>query len=381
MKSTVVLVSQYSFPEGDAGAVRVYNIAIAIKKLGYNVIVIALGEYNKDLVLQEYNGISYYSIRSKYGITTFLFFSINLYHILRIIQKKYNVSNIILGTSLLDTLIFLKYYCRFKKINIIKDVVEWYSVDQFKLGRLSIWYVLKNIENKYFLGKSVKIISISKYLNSYFLNKGNKSVRIPIFFETSNYKIIKKQFSTGLNIIYAGSPGKKDYLGLICNAISLLNKEELDNLSFSIIGVNEAQLLNLIDPIIYEKIKNNLNIYGRRSRHFVLTKLKEVDFSVLIRDSESRYSKAGFPSKVIESMLYETPMICNYSSDLSEFLIDDFNALIVNDMSPESFLYSLRKALNMSSEEKRIIGYNARKTCEEKFDTNNYLELLKKILT
>ena len=119
---------------------------------------------------------------------------------------------------------------------------------------------------------------------------------------------------------------------------------------------------------VYDYIKPYLQIKGRISREDVLNHLRESDFSVLLRDPNLKVSKAGFPSKVPESMCNGTPLICNYSSDLQDYLIDSVNALICKDYTPTAFKDTVLKALLLSSEEKKQIAINAYKTAEQHFN-------------
>lgn len=376
---TVLLISQYKFPEGDAGAVRIYNMGISLQQLGYSVIVIGLGKGAASKIKKKFKGIPFYTLRSKNKWDTYLLYNFRLLGLLRTIKKSNNIKAIILGTSLIDVFLFLKYYCALKNITFIKDVVEWYSPNQFKNGKFAIEYIQKNIENKYLIKKDVRVIAISKYLELYFTSKGCITTRIPIFFNTNEYNFIKKP-SSKLELIYAGSPGKKDYLFLILEGLSLLNQEDMEKIHFSLIGVDKEQLLSIISINIYEKIKGILTIYGKIPREIVIQKLAESDFSVLLRDPNSRYAMAGFPSKVIESLLCGTPIICNYSSDLSDFLIDGYNSIIVEELTDKSILQSLKTALKLTIEEKCTKFRNARDTCDEKFDVINYLSHFEYIL-
>lgn len=376
---TILLISQYKFPEGDAGAVRVYNMGIALQQIGYSVIVIGLGKDVKSNKINNYNGILYTTLRTNNKWNSYLLYNFRLCKLLKRLKRTNNIKGIILGTSFIDVFLFLKYYCLYKKIILIKDVVEWYSPKQFKNGKFAFEYIQKNIENKYLINRNIRVIAISKYLEQYYLLKQCKVVRIPIFFNTNEYKFIKKT-NTKLVLIYAGSPGKKDYLSLFLEGLNLLNNNDLEKINFKIIGVNKRQLLSIIKVDVYEKIKNSLTIYGNISREHVIQNLIDSDFSILLRDPNSRYAKAGFPSKVIESLLCGTPIICNYSSDLSFFLIDGYNSIIVNNLTVESVSVSLQSALKLTIKDKSMRSSNARRTCEEKFDFTSYITQFRYIL-
>ena len=56
--------------------------------------------------------------------------------------------------------------------------------------------------------------------------------------------------------------------------------------------------------------------------------MDNVQFDVLLRYSDLRYTKAGFPTKVVESLASATPVITNITSDLEMYLKDGENSVI-----------------------------------------------------
>lgn len=86
-----------------------------------------------------------------------------------------------------------------------------------------------------------------------------------------------------------------------------------------------------------------MEAYGRISRTEVLEDIKCLTFSILLREENLRYAKAGFPTKVVESLFCKTPVICNISSDLAKYLNDGENSMIVETCSSEGLAQVLRK--------------------------------------
>jgi glycosyltransferase involved in cell wall biosynthesis len=233
---------------------------------------------------------------------------------------------------------------------------------------------LKNLLNRYFIDKQIAVFAISKYLNNYFQSKGIQSTRIPIMLDMNEISFEKVIAPDKLRILYAGSPGKKDYLKEIIEGLATLQKEELEKVELQLLGVNKKQLTEvcLVPERSIEKCGNSLIARGRVSRDAVLKQLEKTDFTVLLRSSELRYAKAGFPTKVVESIATATPVICNITSDLGDYLIHGENSLIVEACTAEAFKITLQKALALSFEEKQTLCYNARKTAESEFDYRNF---------
>lgn len=372
----IYLVNSLRFPFGDAGGIRVLGFAKVLKYLGYAPYVVTMGvEPETESIIDD---ISYKSFRQKNKKMNYLLFYPKMFYFL--LKKRQNINFVIADGSDLLLIVFLKLFCRLFHIVFICDVVEWYSKSQFKRPYLSYDYLSKNILNRYVLTKKDRIIAISRYLEEYFTHKGCKTVRIPIFFEIPEDEFKKKEHKR-LTLIYAGSPGKKDFLGEMLTGVSRLTPSDLQRIRFIVIGVTEANLRMNLGIETYDTIKACLQVTGRLDRHNVLNYYKEADFAVLLRNAELRVSKAGFPSKVSECMCYYTPMICNYSSDLKDYLVDGVNCLICNDHTAESFEDTIKRALALHRDEIKIMSEKAYQTAVRYFNILSNQESFTKILT
>jgi glycosyltransferase involved in cell wall biosynthesis len=119
----------------------------------------------------------------------------------------------------------------------------------------------------------------------------------------------------------------------------LLNKNIIDTIDIRIIGINKNQLVNTcgVSQQVLDKLGNSLKAVGRIPRDGVLKNLEEADFTVLMRSPDQRYAKAGFPTKVVESLSSGTPVICNITSDLGDYIRDGENGIVVDRCSAEAF--------------------------------------------
>lgn len=376
----ILLISQYSYPNGDAGSVRFHNFALSYKQLGYNVFVIGLGEVQKEI--GYYKGIPYISLRVRNKYNSRINFCYRLYKQIQKIKKTDFIEAVLLGTSTIDVFLFLKYFCFKYKICFVKDVVEWYSTSQFRFGKYSFSYLTKELENRFFIDKKTAVISVSSYLNKYFAGKGIKTVKVPVYMDQCEIPYYPKKYTNKLVLIYAGSPGKKDHLDIMLNALALLSPDLLKMIQFNIIGVNKKQIEYIFRHNILDlfKIKDCLIIYGKISRDKVIEKLKEADFSVLLRSENERYAKAGFPTKVVESISLSLPIIMNFTSDLEWYFTDMENCIKVENDNVHKFKEALEKALSLTPEKKRELAQNAKTLAEHSFNTDSYLKELLSIV-
>jgi len=380
----ILIVSTDKFPNGNAGAIRQEVLAKLFKKCGYEPVIIGLGS-STGFEMKHYEGISYYSFRSINNnivnkVFNYLLFKKNLKRFFIQTQKKFDA--ILVVSIPINSFYYLKKYCKVKNIPLIHDCVEWYSTSEFKLGALNPAYFKKNLMNSRLINRNMSVISISKYLESYFIKKNINTIRIPFILDVQNLKFIKKTCKNKTIFTYAGSMGKKDLLAGFIKSAASLSDELKERIEIRIFGVSEEELINVGDVDINDlfMLRKCIKIYGRVSRDQVIKNLEESDFSILLRHSNERYAMAGFPTKVVESLASSTPMFCNISSDLGEYIKDGKECIIVKDLSHDSIKTSLLKAIELSYEEKKEIQINARKCAEKNFDYRNYIKSVNKWL-
>jgi len=373
MKILFIVVNKY--PNGDAGSIRQHEFASILKANGYDVTILSLNQ-SVNIYPEKYEGITYLAFKGRYYECK--------KQIREYLSSCENPDILFLNTIPLPAFRYVKRYALKNKITLVHDAVEWHSFDQYSLtdiyGLITGLY-RNSMINRFIIDKHFKVISISNYLDSYFKNSGINSLRIPVIMNVNKISYRKQNFDKRLHITYAGSPKGKDYLGNIISAIELLSEDERQKLEFTLLGVNEIQLSEITKRTMEQIRKLGcINALGRVTRNDVLKKLENTDFTILIRSEKARYAKAGFPTKVVESLASATPVILNLTSDLGLYLQDGYDSLTVASEEPEDIVVALRRALALSAEKKKNMCLNARKTAEENFNLINYREKLEKFL-
>ncbi len=371
----ILILSMGKYPNGNAGAVRQHAFAKLYKKKGYVPIVIGLGD-STNFRVKDYEGIQYLSFKAInnnyfHRLMNLLCYKNNLK---KFLKKHNDISKIMVVNIPISAFFYIKKYAKKNKIKLVHDSVEWYSPEEFSLGIFSISYFINNLYNTRWINKDFKVIAISKFLKDHFEVRGIKSVRIPVIMDIFNMKHEKNTNPKKLVIVYAGAIGKKDYLDVIIEGLSMLTFQELKKVQLRIIGIDYSNLASQpgIKSELLNKINESVNCLGRVSREVVLKNLEEADFTILMRSSTQRYAKAGFPTKIVESLATATPVICNLTSDLKDYIIESYNGIIVEKCTSDSVAMSIRKALELSEGEKKQMQINARKTAESNFDIRNY---------
>jgi len=376
----ILLCSHFKFPAGCAGAVRHEKFAQMLKQLGHEVFVVGLGKHNH-FQTELYKDISYTSLRyASSNIIGKIYTRIAFWKNLKRIIKTYSPDCILMDDLRPYVTVQLKRYCKKKHIRLIHDSVEWYSPEQFRWGKLSLGYIKKDMLNKRLIDKSCSVIAISQFLHRHFSKKGIPSVNIPIVIAPEDLQ--SEKISDGLtHFTYAGQAGKKDYLHVMVEAFSQLTDDEKEKIKFHIVGCTYEQLVaSGIPKAQLDSLSACLSIHGRVPRSEVLELLKQTDFTVLMRSPTQRYAKAGFPTKMVESLSTYTPIICNLTSDMALYLQDGDNALVVEDCSAHALITQIRRAIAMQAETKTAMQQNAGATAQNRFIYTLWLDALSSVL-
>lgn len=381
-----VIVTENSYPEGDVGAVRQHAFAKILKQLGYDVLVIGYGK-NFDNKICKYDGVNFISFRPNQEniisrIICRVKFGTKVY---RYIKQHYNFLDVLMVVDIMPQ--SFKKIEKLKRIYncvLIHDSVEWYSPEEFKNGKFNLAYIRKDYTNKKAINNLWNVIAISSFLEEYFKQRNNNVKRIPVIMDikkiTPRLKCIEN--SEKFIFVYAGGPGKKDYLKEIIEGFSFLSLEQRKIVEVNIIGVNEDQLVKSCDVSIdlINSIKDCLKIYGRISRDETLELVKRADYSLLIRDESLRYSKAGFPTKIVESLACGTPPLCNLTSDLGLYLKNEENSIIALGHTSKDVYKAIIHAISITDINKRnFMRESARKLAEDSFHYSRYVSSLKEI--
>ena len=374
-----LFVTTDKYPNGDAGAVRTHAFAKMLQALGYQSTVVGMGKAI-NFKFQNEDGIIYTSFRLSSSsiisrIKGRLEFSKRLKSML--LKKDSFWDVIFIGLVSRRTMNLLKHYAKNKGIVLVHDSVEWYSPEQFVLGKFHPEYISMDLRNRRYVDQTMRVIAISSYLEKHFQSRNILTTRIPAILDVKKMSYEKETDEKKIVFSYVGSPGKKDYLDVIVKGFALA-LDDMKSLSYElrIIGVTQEQLLSRCNQGDVEKLKGHLHCYGRIPREVALEHLKQTDFTVFMRSEEQRYAKAGFPTKFAESLATATPIICNVTSDIADYLKDGENGFWVSDGSAESFMETLKKAISLSYEQRRSMQEYARKSAEEYFDYRVYVDAL-----
>lgn len=384
---SILFVSAETLPDQSANATRIVNLAKLFRCCGEKPILLGTG-YDKKVIHEgEYDGVKFFNIdASEYlsiaKIKRKKYLEKLLLQSMHLLWDKYYYDKIVANSFAFQSISFLLSFAKEKHMAIIYNSVEWYQKDNISFegfrGKIKFLY------NRYGLiiqhAKLGNIIGISSLLTEYYRKKNCNVIRIPTVVDKERYVFVEKNHNKKLIIAYAGLPSKKDYIANAIRALLLLSSNERMHIELHIYGATESQLLELgISTNMLEELSGILYAYGKIPYVEVQEKIASADFTILLRPN-LRYANAGFPTKVGESMMCGTPVIVNYTSDLSLYIRDGENGIVVSNESPEACVEGFHKALKMNDQEKKKMRIAARAEAETAFSYSSYQQQMEQFI-
>lgn len=374
--TAVLFINYYDYPDGDAGSIRVRALIDALRTGGIESRVLGMGRLGPNTYAAGVTSLRRSGGTLRGRLVDRLMYSWRVGQYLHRHGSDY--THIVFSSIPLGAVLAIRRWARRHGRVLIHDSVEWYSSDQFAFGRLDPRYAAKDILNRLLIRPPIRVIAISSFLERHFSGYGCAVVRVPAIVVASDLSTQKSLDDGTTRITYAGSPGAKDDLGVVVEAFLSLNFEERKRATLTLIGVTPKGLVELYpgDGRSASLEEHGVRALGRVPHADVLKELQRTDYTVLVRDPSRRVARAGFPTKVVESLATGTPVICNDSSDLGSFLTDGREMVLVREFSVEAVADAFRIAIAAAPDERALMRIYARECAESKFSSRVYSQRL-----
>nr|QTX09198.1 glycosyltransferase [Thiothrix fructosivorans] len=377
-KPWVAYVGPFRFPDGGAAARRILGNALSIYEAGYDVKIIS-GQTKEEIKTEIPDFLEVISTEERTAEKLPQFLKRIIY--LTMGRKTYNwfksqnnkPNYIILYSGYTPYILWMKYYCKKNKIPLFFDAVEWYDQNSVIKNILSPYQWNIEFSMRFLLPKLNGLIVISEYLQKIYEKKSIKTIKIPPTIDTKTIiptytKVSKKP----LTIAYTGTPGSKDLLNELLEAICYINENDIF-VTLCLAGITEPEL---IAYDFFKKTKRTdspsyIKAYGKINHDAAIKLVGSSDFSILFRE-KNKVSSAGFPTKLVESLSVGTPLIANITGDIGIYLLDGINSFVCQSPSKENITNAIERALSLQAHEYENMRFNARKTAIENFDYRHY---------
>lgn len=220
------------------------------------------------------------------------------------------------------------------------------------------------------------ILSISEYIDQYYINKGKKVYRFPPMIDISEYPTEIKNMEKYRFII----PSQKDSLQAMIAAFVGLHPDEIRKIELHLCGMDASMLKMLLSEPEWDKLLEFTIIHGWLKYEELMNLYQRMHFMVIARDMCQR-TLANFPSKVPEAMnLGVVPVVSEVGDYTKYYLKDEYDSIFIQGDSAEEIRRCVRKAISLSKEEYGIYSGNAEKTAKEKFDYHVWIPKVKEML-
>lgn len=383
-KGFIVYVGSVSFPSQSAASRRILGNLHCFKALGYKPVVLSSGYGNGDEEVLEGIRIIHLNERTNEELPRLLkhlsYFNVGSKSKGWLKNNERNISAVVLYSGYSPYLFKLLPWSRRTNIPLIFDAVEWYDPKSLFRYLIDPFYWNIELAMRYLIKKTRNVIAISSYLNNYYESAKCNTVIVPPLLNIKEIEPNLVPNNDGLIVSYTGNPGRKD---LFNNYLIAVNKifTKGKKIKFHIAGISDKELFKY--PFFKENgVKETPSFvrnYGRVNFEESLEITKKSDFSFLQRPY-LRSTKAGFPTKFVESMALGTPTILNITSDLGTYAIDGVNSIFCTDDSVDSLVIALEKAVELRGETKESMRRNCRLLAENSFHFENYIDKFKHFL-
>lgn len=355
----ILYIGGFELPDKNAAAHRVIGIAKSLRQIGCKVVFIN--------TLKQ--GGSKRKIKNYFGFITVEYKRENQFDYL------FSAKTVIGNIKVLKPDIIIAYnypavalnrvrrFCQRNNIKCIVDVTEWYdavtgNIIHRTLKRFDTWFRMEVVQKK-----SDGVIAISRFLYDFYKDS-IRTVLVPPTVDMTdgkwNTEIVKIEKEA--IFIYAGTPSAtKEKLDIIVIAIEKIAKEY--RIRLYIVGITKEEFRRIYSW--KNNISNCIIFLGRVNHEVAVKMVKKADWSIILRDN-NRVVKAGFPTKLVESISCGTPVITNDFSNIKEY-VSDKECLFVNEWDE---LYSVIKK---ACKEKRLPNRNI-------FDYHNFTDDIKFII-
>ncbi len=378
-RKTVVYVGPFSFPDGGAAARRIIGNARSLQEAGFHVTV-ACGQSSPDgVVPRVFEGIEVVPLgeRSAEHLPRLL------KHLAYVTMGRKTVAWLEAQTPRPDAVILYSGYspyllrlipwARSRRVPLIFDAVEWYDPATV-LQWLSPYQLNIELAMRYLLPRVRNIITIGSFLADYYAKRGVHCLTVPPTLDVvrTPYGDTARTADRPLKLVYAGSPGNKDLLDTILEAVLRLHGRG-HPLRLTVAGVPAEETANYrsIQRRPRSEVGSCVDFVGVLDHAASINLVRDADYSLLLR-RDARYARAGFPTKFVESLAVGTPVMANLTSDLGRYLKDGETGFICSGPTSEELETALTRALLLAEERHASMRVRCRELAEQNFDFRAY---------
>jgi glycosyltransferase involved in cell wall biosynthesis len=226
---------------------------------------------------------------------------------------------------------------------------------------------------------------ISSFLEDYYRRKGCRTLRVPPLVDLGDERWVQDPEAgpppEGLHLAYAGTPGRKDLLLNVLRGLAGIGTANTPVL-LNLFGPTRESLTRTLPECddYLQRLGPRVIFHGRVPQEEVPRRIMSSHFSVLLRPDEL-YSRAGFPTKVAESLSAGVPVICNPCGDIADVIRDGRDGILLNDHTGEAFAAGVSRALAIGPAGWLQMRTHARERARVLFDYRSWVNPIHGFIT
>ncbi len=391
-KMNLIFMGNIQYPHGMAAAKRIGNWIDHLKldeRLGIKVLVLRQGRVR--LGVSEpagmHRGVGYVTVGSdiRPGITA-LFKAPGYYlkamAFLRKNRQKdsRNVLYIYGYPNIYNLPLII--FARMLKFRVVFDIVEDIA---FQGSSPDILARMKNFSARWLFGRlgwfadAAIVISQRLYEKTAAIANGRFEVALlPISVNFEQFNYAAKEPDERVRIFYGGTFGEKDGVeNLICAFEKVCDRR--DNVVLTLSGKgSKVRMEKILEIISNSQYRERIEYMGYLEDDEYYALLGKCDILCMTRVA-SKFAQAGFPFKLGEYLATGRAVVASNVGDVSGYLSDRKNAIIVEPGSSESIAKGLEFLISNPGQAAKI-GQEGRRLAKEKFDAEKLTLKLKEVL-
>ena len=380
---TVAYIGNFGFPDKNASGKRVLGNCKVLQKLGYRVICIGPGKEQA----WEYDGIKLFSVDSGNAIQRVLRNKVS--DVESIISKEKTGTVFIYGALFTqkENLQLIKW-CRKQNIRVYYDQVDWLDLNWHNPLRGLIRARNHSLLNNKVIPLCDGVVCISSYLSDIHSRNGMKTVIIPPLAVEKSEGLFKGYVvRDAIHFVYAGTTSDinrptsqwKDRIDVMFEKLrDCMMDDSLRLFKLDIFGMTEDQYIGMF-PVaerdagrkVITELAERVTFHGSVPNSVVMEEIKSADFTILIRDKK-RATMSGFPTKVSESITCGTPVLCNNTSDIKQYIEEGKTGFVMDNVSA-----MFKKTLTLDTDAIVAMKYAC---CNNPFYFEKYTDRLKSFM-
>ncbi len=375
--SNILYIARCAPDEGASGT-RIGTIANLLKLYGHKV-----------LFLVNRFGLCNNTEENVFTIRDYSYFNqlINLldivngrtsFNCLKNISKIYKPNVIIVYNQPFSITKKIIRYSKKYNIRVFIDSTEWYEQNSIIHG-ISNYIFRKSVDKRIRIidKESDGVIAISNFLEQYYKHQHIRVLNIP---PLMNISVHQSSYHPNKNIrlIYAGSPGTKDILVPIINTLIKYNSISKRKIELDIYGIDNNYINKLVPGRQFPMY--GVKAHGFKARSEIIEQVSQSDFSILFR-YPLRYAKAGYSTKMAESLSLGTPILCNKVGGSDLDIIDGVTGFVIENYEEDTLLSIFDKLNSLSKDYLQTMRAECIKFSTKRYSAIQYAERLNEFIS